>query len=306
MNNHIDLSIFRLNKKRQILKLCMLFLSALLIFNVACTKGDNSTAKVAGGESLYDQVIRTGVIRASYADYPPYCIKDPKTKQLSGIMVDALNEAAKRLQLKVNWTEEVGWGTIFEGLNSNRYDIFGAGVWQNASRGKVSDFTRPMFYNVIKLYGRINEKRFSTSLEELNNPSVRISTQDGAMDDLIAKSDFPKATKMSLTQLNPWTDVLLNITSGKADVTFAEPGAVNLFLEKNPGTLKELMPDRPLRCFGTCFAFKLGEVKFKTMLDSALEEMINDGTFERIIREYEKKPGELYRTAKPYQEPGNN
>ncbi|MGD2085599.1 MAG: ABC transporter substrate-binding protein [Candidatus Aminicenantes bacterium] len=305
MSKDVGFSIIKSIRKKRIIGLYILFFSVFLIFQSACTTGGDSATKTSREESLYDRVMRTGEIRASYADYPPYCIKDPKTRKLSGIMVEALNEAAKRLKLNVNWKEEVGWGTIFEGLKSNRYDVFGAGVWRNASRGKVSDFSRPMFYNVILLYGHPNETRFSENLEEINNPSVRISTQDGAMDDLIAKSDFPKAKRVSLPQLSQWTDVLLNITTGKADITFAEPGAVNLFLEKNPGTLKELLPDRPIRFFGTCFAFKLGEIEFKTMLDSALEEIINDGTFEKIIRKYEKHPGEVYRVAKPYQEPIN-
>ena len=97
-----------------------------------------------------DRVIATGVIRASYANYPPYCIKDPNTGKLSGIFVEVLNEVGKRLELKVDWVEEVGWGAIFEGLNSDRHDVFGAGIWRVSSRGKVGDFSRPLFFNAIQ------------------------------------------------------------------------------------------------------------------------------------------------------------
>src|ERR1035438_8101680 len=117
-------------------------------------------------QSVYDRVIKSGVIKASYANYPPYCIKDPNSGKLSGIFVETLDEAGRRLALKVDWVEEVGWGAIFEGLNSNRHDIFGAGIWQNSSRAKVGDFSRPLFFNVIKLWGRPNEKRDFTRSEE--------------------------------------------------------------------------------------------------------------------------------------------
>ena len=123
---------------------------------------------------------------------------------------------------------------------------------------------------------------------------------DGAVEDVIASTDYPKAKKVSVPQLNPWSDVLLNISSGKADLTFAEPSAVNLYLEKNPGTIVELFPDKPIRVFANTYAFKLGEPKFKAMLDACLEEMLNDGTIERILKRYEKHPGEFYRAAKPY------
>jgi polar amino acid transport system substrate-binding protein len=290
-----------LSSSRLRLLILMVSLCCVGMIAAGCRDTTAQGSQTAQVESVYQRVMRTGVIRAAYANYPPYCIKDPKTGQLSGLMVDALNEVGARLQLKVEWTEEVGWGTIFEGLKSGRYDLFGAGVWRNASRGKAGDFSRPLFYNVIKLYGRASETRFSNRLDDLNSPKVRVSTLDGAIEDLIAKTDFPEATRVSLPQLNPWSDVLLNITTNKADVTFAEPSAVNLFLAKNPGTIKELMPDRPLRTFGTCYALKLGELEFRAMIESALEEIVNDGTVDRIIKKYEKQPGEIYRVAKPYQ-----
>ena len=249
--------------------------------------------------SVYERVIAAGEIRASYAIYPPYLIKDPNSGELSGIFVEVLNEVGKRLDLKINWTEEVGWGAIFEGLNSDRHDIFGAGVWRNSTRGKVGDFSEPLFYNVIKVYGRADEDRFS-SLDDINQPKVRISSVDGAIEDVIAKSDFPKAKQVSVSQLNPWSDVLLNITTNKADVTFAEPAAVNLFLDKNPGMLRDLLPRQAVRVFGNTYAFKLGEPAFKSMLNAALEEIRNDGTLEKILKRYEGSPGEYVRVANRY------
>ncbi len=271
-------------------------LGCSLLLAIAC---GGSPSPNAAKPNSRERVIAAKTIRAAWAQYPPLSVKDLKTGEMSGLMVDVLNEAGKRLNIEVKWTEEVGWGVIFEGLEANRYDIFGAGVWRSASRGRAGDFTRPVFYNVIKLWGSANETRFR-ALSEVNDPSVRISTNDGAVEDLIAKSDFPLARRVSIPQSSPWTDVLLNITTRKADVTFAEPGAVNLFLEKNPGTLKELLPDTPVRYFGTSFAIKHGESEFKSMLESALEEMSNDGTIDKIIRKYEKHPGEMFRIARPF------
>jgi ABC-type amino acid transport substrate-binding protein len=265
-----------------------------------CSSGSQKPAPAS--ESVYDRVIRTGVIRASYTNYAPYCLKDQNSGKLSGIFVEALEEVGRRLAVRIDWTEEVGYGTIFEGLNSGRYDIFGAGVWKNATRGKVGDFSKPLMFNVIKLWGRPDEKRF-TDLSALNAPDVRIATQDGAIEDVIAKSDYPKATRVSVPQLTPWSEVLLNITSKKADATFAEPAAVNIYLEKNPGSLRELAPTKPLRVFANCYAFKLGEEKFKSMLDAAVDEIVNDGTVDKILRKYEHVPGEFYRVAKPYDVP---
>ena len=75
---------------------------------------------------------------------------------------------------------------------------------------------------------------------------------------------------------------------------------MDLFLDKNPGTLTDIDPDNPVRVFPNAYAFKLGEVKFQEMLNGALDEMIDDGTMEKLIRKYEHHPDEFYRVAKPY------
>lgn len=266
----------------------MLF--ALVLILCGCAPQGSTEKEV----TLHQRVVDSGVIRASYANYPPYCIKDPNSGKLSGIFVEVLNEVGERLELKVEWVEEVGWGAIFEGLNSNRHDVFGAGIWRNSSRGKVGDFSDPLFYNLIKVYGRSDESRFSGSFDEINSPDIRISMMDGAMENLIANADYPEAKAVSVTQLNQWSDVLLNITSGKADLTFAEPSAVNRFLDKNPGELKELFGGKPVRAFANTYAFKHGEPEFKAMLNAAIEEIINDGTAEKIIRKYENGPNEFF------------
>ena len=171
--------------------------------------------------SVYDRDARSGTIRASYAVYPPYCIKDPNTGKMSGLFVDVLEEAGRRLGLKVEWTEEVGWGSVFEGLNANRDDIFGAGLWQNASRSKAAAFSNPIIFNPIMVWVRSGDTRFNEKdIESLNSPKVKISVQDGAVEDLISKSDYPLAARVSVPQLSPWTDVPYehHIQEGRSDL----------------------------------------------------------------------------------------
>ena len=278
------------------------FLLAPIVLAAIVGCAPTTSTNGAPVQSPYARAIEAGKIRAAFAIYEPLCMRNAETGELQGIGVDILKEAGQRLSLDVEWTEEVGWGTIFEGLQSNRYEVFGAGVWQNGSRGRVGIFSIPMYYNAIKVWGSAGDELID-DLSTLNRPDVRISTQDGAMDDLIAKSDFPDAQQVSLPQLTQWSDVLLNITTGKADITFAEPSAVNLFLEHNPGTLRELHPQKPVRVFPTCFAFKQGAFRLKAMIDSAMVEMHNDGTIDRIVAKYEASPGAFYRLAVPYNTP---
>ncbi len=225
----------------------MVILLLAAAFSPSC--GTSSTPPPTRSSAL-ERIEKTRTIRCSYLIYSPYFRKDPNTGKLSGIFHDLMEEIGKNAGLKIDWVEQVGYENIFAGLKTDRYDVFAGGLWPNSTRAQVGFFTVPVFYSVIKAWGRPDDKRFINNLSAINSPGVRIAAIDGAMEDIIAKTDFPAAKRVSLPELSPFTQNLLNITSNKADVTFAEPGIVAEFLATNPGKLKELAPGQPMRIFG--------------------------------------------------------
>jgi len=262
------------------------------------------SVKIFSGETnqsknLLDTVLDEGEIRAGYVIYPPSLIKDPNTGQLSGIFYDALEEAGKNLNLKVNWVEEVGWGTMIEGLKSGRYDIIVTGLWPNSARAKNVDFTNPLYYSAIGVYTRSEENRFA-DLNRINRQDITISIIDGEMSSFIAQSSFPNAKVISLPQDTQASQLLLNVTTGKADVTFVEPAIAEEFLANNPGSIKNIAKNNPVRYFGNTMAVPKNQDGFKSMINTALEELLNSGKAEELIKKYEKYPGSFYPVASPY------
>lgn len=249
--------------------------------------------------SLYDRVVKTGKIRCGYVVYPPGCIKDPNTGKLSGISVDLLEKVGQNLGLKVEWTEEVGWGSMIEGLQTDRYDMIGAAIWANTTRAKQVDFSMPFFYSGVGVYVRKGDKRFAENLSAIDSPSVKIATIDGEMADVIARADFPSAERVSYPQTSDVSHMLLALATRKADVGFAEPYIVDEFLKSNPGSIENLAMERPIRVFPNTMLFRRGEYEFKAMLDTAIGELVNSGYVDKLIDKYDTE-GTLYRNAYPY------
>jgi ABC-type amino acid transport substrate-binding protein len=212
-----------------------------------------------------------------------------------------MEEIGKRSMLKVEWAEEVGYESIFPGLNSGRVDIFAGGLWPNSSRARSGLFSEPLFFSVITAWGRIDEQRFSNNLTGVDSSTVRIASIDGAMEDAIAKNDFPKAERISLPQLSPFSQNLLNITNGKADLTFAEPSVIAEFSKANPGKLKELGRGTPLRIFGNTLVVGSNNWRLKQFLDVAVRELIYDGTVDKVLKKYEINDSSFRRVNIPYQ-----
>ncbi len=264
----------------------------------ACSR--QGTIQSVKQESLYDRVIRTGKIRCSYFPYNPICIKDPATGKLSGIGIEALELVAKKLGLTVEYVEEVGLGTLIEGLKTRRYDLCATPICANASRAKVSNFSKPLFYQPYFAYARRGDKRFKGHFERINAKDVTIACIDGGTAQIIAENDFPQAQLFSVPEMTEFSQILLNVSSSKADVTFSEPSLVERYLRTNPGTVVNVDASKPLRMFPTCWAIDRGEFEFKAMLDAVLDEVINSGALEKILAKYKIEPNVYYRVAPPY------
>lgn len=270
---------------------------------VSCQQPSGNNASNTSRENLKERVLRMGKIRAGYAIYPPASIKDPNTGKISGIIVDVLNEAAKNLGLEVEWNEEVAFGTMIEGLQNNRYDIIGSGVWANAARAKQADFVVPLYYNAVGVYVRANDDRFKKGMADfysMNQKDLKISTIDGEMSALIAQTDFPDAKTVGLPQLSEGTQLLLEVATRKADVTFVQPFTADQYLAANPGSIRNIAKDKPIRVFPACFMIKDGEYEFRRMLDVTVDELINSGFVDRAINKYAPNDESLTRIAYPY------
>ena len=275
--------------------------SALVAFGTSkYFNSRNSTGnEPARQQTTNERVFATGVIRCGYVTYPPGFIKDPNTGKVSGIFPEILEEAAKNLGLKVQWTEEVGWGTMIEGLKTNRYDLICSPVWPLAQRIRVADFSQPIFYGGAEAYVRADDSRFQANLSILNDSQYRIATTDGEVSDTIAQMDFPKAKRISMPQLTDISQLLLTVADGKADATFVEPHIAYQFLKNNPGKIQPSRPGNPLRLYPNTLMLKQNDEVFRRVLDNAITEIHNSGFVESVLLKHEPFPGAFYRNAKP-------
>ena len=235
--------------------------------------------------SISKETNNNSTLRLGYIIYPPYLEKDPSTGQFSGFSYDIVESVAKKLDLKTNWVEEVGWGTAIEGLKTNRYDVVGTQIWPNAEREKVASFSIAPMYNVLYGYVKKGDNRFEDDLSVLNSNKYKITYTDGDMAGFIAQEDYPNAQTVTLPQLSSKAEVFLNIVQGKADITFAEPSGVEDFLKSNPDSLQRVN-DEPVRSFGNSFAFKKEDIELREKWDKALQEMIDDGEIQKILKKY--------------------
>lgn len=251
-------------------------------------------------ESVYERVLRTGTIRCGYRSWAPNVVKDPNTGELSGIVYDVTMEMAKRLSLRVEWAEELGATDFITALQNDRIDLMCYGVWPSPARARGADFVLPIYFDSMHAFVREGDRRFDQDLSTINSPNIKISVIEGSPSSNVARSDFTNATINALTEQHTGADLFLELGSGKADVIFSDLYTGKRYMANNPGVVRQVLTNTPLRVYGASMAVKHHEPAFKAMLQYTLLEMHNSGVIEKMIQKHERYPGSFYRLAKPY------
>lgn len=243
-------------------------------------------AIAADKESAYDRVIRTGTLRCGYGIFPPMILKDPNSGEVTGIFADVMREIGKAAGLKVEFVEEVDWGAIPAALQSRKIDAMCAGMWATAKRGKFIAFSDPVFFSTMRAYAKADDTRFDNNPAALDNPAVRLSVNDGDASLEIADRLFPKAERVYKTQMAGEDFMLMNVATGKADVTFTAPSIAAAFAKANPGKLREVPMDKPLSLYANVIGVDIREQELRDLLNAAVTELRHNGAIEAIFRKH--------------------
>lgn len=272
------------------MKTILLVLSFLMIAFPSTSRAD---------DTVYDRIIKSGKIRCGYYFYSPVFMKNNKTGAYEGVSHDIIQEVGHLLDLEIEFVEEVSIAGAIEGLKTKRYDVMCSGFYKRPNVMKDIDFIGPYAYVTVNAYVRPDDHRFDNDITIANDSNYTISSVDGTIPDIIARESFQKASRISLPDLSPYSDNLLNVTTKKADLTFVENSVANEFLRTNPKAIRKVEP--PVRVFPVVFYINKKEQAALNMLNAAVEYLNNNGTTEKIIQKYERTEGDYLRILKPYE-----
>ena len=252
-------------------------------------------------ESVYDRVMRTKTIRCGYHIWEPFLTKDINTGQMSGIYFDYMQQLGEVLSLKIEWVEETGFGPHVEALKNNRFDMMCAGDYQNGARGRYIDYTAPILYVALGIMVRADDKRFDHDISLLNDDGIKLSSVEGTTPFIVGNRDFPKSQKITQPESQDLMIPLMDVAGCKADAAITGLPLAFRFMAANPGKLRQVPMDHPIRLFGSSLSLKQNEVAMQNMINNATRELMYSGAIEAIIKKHEKYPGSFYRVSRPYQ-----
>ncbi len=240
-------------------------------------------------EPVFARVMKTKTINCGYFVWAPYITKDVNTGKFAGINYEIMEAIAKNLQLKLNWSAEVGVGDTVAALNNGKADVMCISLWPSVLRTSQMTFTNPVFHDKVYAVVRADDTRFDGDLEKANKKGVKVAGIDGDTTAEIAAEKLPNATQALLPELASGSDILMNVLTRKADIAIIDEALYNDFSRSNPGKLKQVPGLGAIRVFSEHIAVKEGEYHLRDMINVSLQQLINDGVIDRITAKYSKE-----------------
>lgn len=120
------------------------------------------------------------------------------------------------------------------------------------------------------------------------------------MTNSLGRELFPEAKFIELPQISDYGTLVQNVIEHKADVVLWDRNGFFQYNKTNPGKVKVLHLDQPLKLIPFEIPVRQGDIDLRDFLDGAIEDMHNTGEMDRLLKKWEDVPGAYLHAAKTY------
>ncbi|SFG37147.1 polar amino acid transport system substrate-binding protein [Desulfotomaculum arcticum] len=257
-----------------------LFLLVILVMSVSlvvagCGGQSNSGEENNGAENNAEaQKEKPKFTYAMSGLYKPFNYKDGGN--LVGFDVEIGAAIAERMGMEPNPVTNP-WETLIQGLKANKYDAIIGSMAITEQRQEQVDFSRPYYRSGAQVF-------ISADNEEIKSPEDLVGKKIG----VVKASTFKEVALEYTDEQNVVgydSDViaLQDLPTGRIDAVITDQ-MVGLVAMKNELKIKDV--GDPLWVDEMAIPVNKGNTELLDKINTALEEIINDGTYEQISEKW--------------------
>ena len=214
------------------------------------------------------------------AAFPPYEFYDDETNAIVGIDAEVAAAICAKLGYELE-IEDMDFDALIPAVANGKIDMVLAGLTVTDERKQNVDFTASYATGVQVV---IVKEGSEVTLDALfaEGASHKIGVQQGTTGDLYCTWDLEDAGKASIERFKSGTDAVLALTTGKVDCVVIDNEPAKNFVAANEG-LTILETEYITEDYA--IALQKGS-ELTATINTALEELIADGTVGAIIEKY--------------------
>lgn len=237
--------------------------------------------------ALPSDIKKSGKIRVGVApDFPPLEYLDPDTNKLTGMDIDLQKKIGETLGVEIEVVESP-FDQLINSLKTGRVDIVMSGISDTVERQETMDFVD--YYNSAgRLFTQAKRAGEFKNDSDICGKTLTVSGKTDYYEQVkqLSKEVCVSAGKAAINILP--TDgsaaAQLQVEQGRADL--AVMGAENFaYNEKtNPGKFAAVYEPLKAKPFGV--AIKKGSTELADAVLAALQAMVADGSYQKILEDY--------------------
>ena len=249
------------------LKLIIIFISLLVLmpFTTGCGK------KTEKKDLLKVVKSRGKIVAGVKYDAKPFGFID-EGQQVQGFDIDLCREIAKRVfgdEKAIEFKQVTSSNRIFS-ITSKTVDFAAATMTITSQRSRIIDFSNP--YYIAGQAIMVSKDSPIKTLNDLTGKTIIVVL--GSTSEMNIKHAFPKAKVLGF---RTYTDAFSALRNGRGDAMTTDDTILYGFVYQNPDftILKERLTQEP---YGLGFKKGVEIESFRELVNSALQEIANDGT----------------------------
>ena len=217
------------------------------------------------------------VVAATNCAFPPYEFYDNGVE--AGIDVEIVKAVCEKLgyDLSIVDTE---FGSIIAGVATGKYDLGFGAITITEERAKSVHFTTSYATGIQSII--VKEDSPITGVDDLKADGIKIGVQQDTTGDIYATDDFGED---HMARFNKGADAVMALVTGKVNAVIIDNSPAETFVAQNEG-LKILPTAYAEEAYG--FEISYDKEDFYNAFNTALEELLADGTVQAIIDKYIK------------------
>ncbi|RME37073.1 MAG: amino acid ABC transporter substrate-binding protein [Deltaproteobacteria bacterium] len=238
---------------------------------------------LAATAGTLDEIQKRGTLRVGMEPgYMPFELTNKKG-EIIGFDVDMAKRMAKAMGVKLELVS-TAWDGIIPALITKKFDIIMSGMTLTQQRNLKINFAQP--YIVIgqsillkkELAGKVK------SYKDLNDPKYTVGSKLGTTGEQATKRMIGKAKYISYETEQ---EGVLELVNGKIDAfVYDMPYNAAAFVQRGQGKIVHL--DKPFTYEPLAWAVRKGDFDFINWLNNFLNQVKNDGTYDKIYAKWFK------------------
>ncbi|WP_295471190.1 transporter substrate-binding domain-containing protein [uncultured Pseudomonas sp.] len=248
--------------------------------------GLSGLAQAEQPSSHLDKVQQSGELTVcTTGDYKPYTFLRTDG-DYEGIDISMARSLAQSLGAKVTWVPTT-WKTLMPDFQAGKCDIGMGGISVTLERQKKAFFSNPLDVDGKIPLVRCEEQAKYQTVEQINQPSVRLIEPAGGTNEAFARAHLPKA-QLAFHDNNTIFQQLLD---KKADVMITDSSEA-LYQQKRLPGLCAVNPAHYMQYGEKAYLLPRDDVAWKSYVDQWLHLSKATGAYQKIQGEWLAMPGE--------------